>query len=802
MIYFVASSAIDTETFEVRRDGERVPVEPQVFDLLLLLIENRDRMVTRDEIIERVWKGRIVSEAAISSRIKAARRVIGDDGKAQAMIRTIHRRGIRFVGEVTTREATGIGAAATGTDISAIEIAPAETPRDSAALIVSTPMEAPQSDEVGDIAGIDLSLPKRPSLVVLPFYMLAGSEDQQRTADGLALDIMTGLARTRWLFVISRGTAFKFRGPSQDPKSIASQVGVRYVLQGNIQFHGKRVRIHAALTDAVVGREVWADHFDRAMDDIFLVQDEIASIIVGTVETEIEQSERQRALLTPPASLDAWSAYHRGAWHMFQFTRDGYEEAEKLFKRAAELDPGASRVFAGLSFVHWQRAFLEIGNDRQSEIDQATELARHALMLDPRDPQGHWALGRAFLLRQEFDLAIEEIEQSVTLNPNFAIGHYSVAFARALATQNGRSEEFGQARTAAEPIRPDELCDAGDTGDERIAARAVRGRSRAGRPRGTAGQRALPHPCDRGVLQRDGRPHRRREALSRTPRHRAPGLSHRGLSEGLSLSRSAPRETRTSHIDEARTAGLTALAGSAIEAGWGRHPSRSSAAPFFDRGSWFELRKDQIACLCTFAEQVPNSRASRAVLLTRPPKNMRYTDCYGRTDLARRVHSVLYARNGPIGRPKPWRWRMRRRAFLAGTGAAVLGADVLPFLKSSAAWAKGAGDTLVVAVGTTINSLDLHRVGTNRPSYQATINLYDRLLRFGTKVNAEGAVVYDYDTLEGELAESWVVAPDGMSADFKLRQDAKFWDGTPVTAADVKWSFDRAVSLGSFLPCR
>lgn len=141
---------------------------------------------------------------------------------------------------------------------------------------------------------------------------------------------------------------------------------------------------------------------------------------------------------------------------------------------------------------------------------------------------------------------------------------------------------------------------------------------------------------------------------------------------------------------------------------------------------------------------------------------------------------------------------MQRREFLAGAGTAVLAADLLPFLKSSAAWAKGPGETLIVAVGTTINSLDLHRVGTNRPSYQVTINLYDRLLRFGTKSNSEGAIVYDYDKLEGELAESWAVADDGLSVTFKLRQNAKFWDGTPVTATDVKWSFDRAIALGGF----
>lgn len=141
---------------------------------------------------------------------------------------------------------------------------------------------------------------------------------------------------------------------------------------------------------------------------------------------------------------------------------------------------------------------------------------------------------------------------------------------------------------------------------------------------------------------------------------------------------------------------------------------------------------------------------------------------------------------------------MQRRTFLAGTGSAILGAEILPFLKTSAAWAQGAGDTLVVAVGTSINSLDLHRVGTNRPSYQVTINLYDRLLSFGTKTNADGAIVYDYATLKGELADSWEVAADGMSVTFKLKKDATFWNGTPVTANDVKWSFDRAVSLGGF----
>jgi tetratricopeptide (TPR) repeat protein len=231
-----------------------------------------------------------------------------------------------------------------------------------------------------------------------------------------------------------------FRGQAQNAQIVAEKLGVRYVLQGNMHVYGRRARIYAALIDAVASREVWADQFDRAIDDIFSIQDEIASVIIGAVESEIELAERQRAFMIAPSSLDAWSAYHRATWHMFQFTPQAYEEAERLFELSAKLDPSSPRAFAGLSFVHWQRAFLEIGSDRRGEIDQATEFARHALMLDPRDPQGHWAMGRAFQLQQEFQLAIEEMENALALNPNFALGHYSVAFARALDSQNDKSE--------------------------------------------------------------------------------------------------------------------------------------------------------------------------------------------------------------------------------------------------------------------------------------------------------------------------------------------------------------------------
>lgn len=436
MIYSIGRSVIDTDRYEVHRDGVRISVEPQVFDLILLLLDNREKVVTRDEIIARVWKGRIVSDAAISSRIKTARRVLGDDGKAQSLIRTVHRRGIRLVGEVTAGEPVE---------------PPPTTARDAirAPTVVERPMAAgqkaaidvavatPFAGEDDCVAGLDLSLPKRPSIVVVPFEVF--KPDDKVMSDGLSLDIMTRLARTRWMFVIARGTAFSI-GKGGDARSIARRLGIRYVLQGTVQVTDKRVRVHAALCDGVAGHEVWADHFDGHVDDIFRIQDEIADSIVVTVESEIEQAERRRSLLVQPANLDAWTAYHRATWHMFRFTPEGYVEAERLLQQAMTLDPNVPRVHASLSFVHWQRAFLGLSQDRDGEIQQAFDYANQAVLLDPREPQAYWALGRAFLLRQDLDQGIQEIRRSVELNPNFAMGHYSVAFARMLAADNKASE--------------------------------------------------------------------------------------------------------------------------------------------------------------------------------------------------------------------------------------------------------------------------------------------------------------------------------------------------------------------------
>ena len=385
------------------RGQQEVVLRPKAYALLRYLLEHPQQLLSKDDILAQVWPGTIVTEELIKDYIRQLRQALGDDAKAPRFIETVHGRGYRFIGSIELRSPAR----------------PAITAQPS----IVTPPDT-----------LDLSLPAQPSVAVLPFLALSSDPDHGLISDGLTHDIITRLGRARWLFVSGRGSVFQFRANPRDANSrdtgdIANKLGVRYVVEGSVQFVGRRVRVNAALNDTAARSELWAEQFTGSLDDIFTLQDEIATAIVGSVETEIEQAERQRTLLTPENSLDAWSAYHRGCWHMYQFTPEGYDRAEHFFKRAIELGPNSPRPFAGLSFVQWQRVFLELSRDRAGRIEQAFEQAWQSLSCDPRDPLGHWALGRAFLLREDLPQAIQELETAVQLNPSFAVGQYSLSFA-------------------------------------------------------------------------------------------------------------------------------------------------------------------------------------------------------------------------------------------------------------------------------------------------------------------------------------------------------------------------------------
>ena len=295
------------------------------------------------------------------------------------------------------------------------------------------------------------TLPDRPSLAVLPFGTLGGQSEGGGFADGVAADVLVRLSRLRSLFVIARGSSFRFRGAQIDPYTVGRALGVRYLASGAIRTDGHRLRLTVELVEAETGAVMWSDIYDRRLDAVFDLQDELATRIAAALDDEIEAAEMRRALAVPPSSLDGWSAYHRGLWHMYRFTRGDNETARSLFQQALRTDPLSARLYAGLSFTHFQDAFLHRTGQRGIEAEHAYRFAEQSVGLDERDPTSHLALGRALWLLGRQDDAVEELSLAVGLNPNFALGHYSLAFVQA---QGGDARAALGAADVAQRLSP------------------------------------------------------------------------------------------------------------------------------------------------------------------------------------------------------------------------------------------------------------------------------------------------------------------------------------------------------------
>ena len=274
----------------------------------------------------------------------------------------------------------------------------------------------------------DASMTRRASVAVMPFVGQASDgELPGGISDGLAHDVITRLAKLRNLFVIAQGTVFALSERQIEPQQVGGMLNVDYVVSGTSQRRGDRLDVTVELAETRSARMVWAEVYSQSFENTFVVLDEIGDRIVASIASEIETVERNRAVLKPPSSLDAWEAHHRGLWHMYRFNRADNERARRFFQKAVALDPTFSRAHAGLSFTHFQNVF-QGWNAPAPEIDRAFAAAGQSLMADDRDPAAHWAMGRALWLRGRQDQAVAELESAVDLSPNFALAHYTLAF--------------------------------------------------------------------------------------------------------------------------------------------------------------------------------------------------------------------------------------------------------------------------------------------------------------------------------------------------------------------------------------
>ena len=281
-------------------------------------------------------------------------------------------------------------------------------------------------------------LPDKPSIAVLPFNNLSRDSEQDYFADGMTEDIITGLSRFRSLFVTARNSTFAYKGTSPDVREVARDLGVRYVLEGSVQSRGDRIRITGQLVDAETGNHLWAQRFDRELQDMFAVQDEVTEAIVAAIAPEISDMERERAQRSPPESLDAWSLYQRGLVAYYSSTETELRSAIDQFDRVNEIDPTFAPAFSMAAAARWRYAAHFDPVDRAEYLHRAQEKASTAIKLDPRDPIGHYQLGQVHSNLGEHDIAILKLEEAIRLNPNDAIGRY---FLGAVLRRAGRCEE-------------------------------------------------------------------------------------------------------------------------------------------------------------------------------------------------------------------------------------------------------------------------------------------------------------------------------------------------------------------------
>jgi TolB-like protein len=376
-IYRFSGLELDTSRFQVRRGSQVLAVQPQVFDVLHYLVAHHDRIVSKDELLAKVWSGRIVSEATLSSRIKAVRQLVGDNGKKQGQLLTIRHRGFRFVGTVE-----------------------AELPGTR------------QLASAAAIAGRTGAINPPTSIAVLPFEMVGGRTDLAYLGEGMAADIIALLARHQWLTVIARGSSFAV-DPRATPRQVGSSLGVRYLLSGRIRWYESSGRIDAELTDTESTRLLWTQSYEVANTNVQQVLEEIAQQIAATIEPALGQIERRRAQDKSPEDFQAWDCCHRAFWHLYRFTAEDLSAAKNWFRRALEFDAGLARARAGLAYAALQLALAE---------------ATAAVAQEPQDAFNRFALGRTLCLLRRYPEAQAELQVAVETNRSFAQAWFALAF--------------------------------------------------------------------------------------------------------------------------------------------------------------------------------------------------------------------------------------------------------------------------------------------------------------------------------------------------------------------------------------
>lgn len=424
MHYVFGGFSLDTASRELSADDRPLAVEPQVFDLLVMLVEERHRVVTKDEIVERIWAGRAISDWALLSRIKSLRRVLGDDGASQRMVRTLRGRGFRFVGDVRLRAA------------------PAD---------VAGPVEA-RAEAPGST---------RPCIAVLPFALVGDVGLSATIADAVPRELIRSLSSLHWLKVIAHGSSFRFRGEGVELDQVRAVLGADYCLSGHVEQVGDRIFVDVELADTRSGHVVWADRKDGPLDEIQSLRARIAATVINVSEFEITRHEASLLDIDVAESLDAWALLHCGIQQVYRLNRPGTEAARMMFERATVLEPTLARAHAALSFTAFQRIFRGYSTDASEDMRRARASAEASVALEPRDPFANVVMGRSFWLEGNPEASKPWFERAIAECPNYAFAHYAASWANVFTgdyAAGARTTDQALALSPLDPMRAGMLC--------------------------------------------------------------------------------------------------------------------------------------------------------------------------------------------------------------------------------------------------------------------------------------------------------------------------------------------------------
>lgn len=388
---------LNLDRHELSRDGTAVRLGSRALDILCELVAAQGQLVTKDELMARVWGGAIVEDNAIQVHVSALRKVLDGGNNGSSLLATVAGRGYRFMGVVRSSSAAADGAA----------------------------------------EPLDAALTGKPSIAVLPFANLSGDSQQEYFADGITEDLITDLSRSRWFLVIARNSSFAFKGRAQDARSVSRELGVRYVLEGSVRKVGDRVRITAQLVDVAAGAQLWAERFDSQLSDVFALQDEITQNVAGAIEPELLKTEGLRAARRRSEQLNAWDVVRQGTWQFHQVTQPTHFLARELFRKAVQLDPQLPEAHMWLGRVNESIVGYGWSDSPATDLREAVQSSLRGVRLDERDPYGHYALAMSYLFSGSLEQAVQSAERAAELSPSFALAHLGVGMARLYAGDAG-----------------------------------------------------------------------------------------------------------------------------------------------------------------------------------------------------------------------------------------------------------------------------------------------------------------------------------------------------------------------------